>query len=170
LLGLVLFNADLIYLRFISGQASAGYYSAAYTFIAFAANLGVAWAHSVMPSLASIERTDARRNTVFETALLLAYVVALPVAVGGMLTARPLMELVFGPAFLPAVAALVWLLPAVPIAAVREIAVVGLIGSPGGERKLIRINASCAISNIAILLPVVPALRNGRRGSSHGAD
>ena len=156
LLGLVLFNADLIYLRFISGQASAGYYSAAYTFIAFAANLSVAWAHSVMPSLARIEKTDARRNAVFETALLLAYVVALPVAVGGMLTARPLMELVFGSAFLPAVAALVWLLPAVPIAAVREIAVVGLIGSPGGERKLIRINAICAIFNIAILLPVVP--------------
>jgi O-antigen/teichoic acid export membrane protein len=156
LLGLVLFNADLIYLRFISGQASAGYYSAAYTFIAFAANLSVAWAHSVMPSLASIDKTDSQRNAVFETALLLAYVVALPVAVGGMLTARPLMGLVFGPAFLPAVAALVWLLPAVPIAAVREIAVVGLIGSPGGERKLIRINASCAIFNIAILLPVVP--------------
>jgi O-antigen/teichoic acid export membrane protein len=42
------------------------------------------------------------------------------------------------------------------VAAVREIAVVGLIGSAGGERKLIRINAICTAFNIAILLPVVP--------------
>ncbi len=156
LLGLVLFNADLIYLRFISGQAAAGFYAAAYTFIAFAANLSVTWAHSVMPAMARHDRTDARRNEVYETAMLLAWTVALPVAIGGMLTAAPLIQLVFGTDYAPAVPALVWLLPAAPIAAVREIAVVALIGTPGGERSLIRINATCAIFNIAILLPVVP--------------
>jgi O-antigen/teichoic acid export membrane protein len=156
LLGLVLFNADLIYLRFVSGQAAAGNYAASYTFIAFAANLSVTWAHSVMPSMARFDKSDGRRNDVYETSMLLAYTVALPVAVGGILTARPLMDLVFGPEYLAAVSALIWLLPAVPVAAVREIAVVGLIGSPGGERKLVRINATCAAFNIAILLPVVP--------------
>jgi len=156
LLGLVLFNADLIYLRFVSGQAAAGYYAAAYTFIAFAANLSVTWAHSVMPAMARIEKADAHRNDVYETAMLLAYTVSLPVAVGGILTATPLIELVFGADYAPAVPALVWLLPAVPIAAIREIAVVGLIGTAGGERRLIRINAICAVFNIAILLPVIP--------------
>lgn len=156
LLGLVLFNADLIYLRFISGQAAAGYYAAAYTFIAFAANLAVAWAHSVMPAMAVYDRADSQRNAVYETSMLLAYTVALPVAVGGILTAGPLIDLVFGPEYVPAVRALIWLLPAVPIAAVREIGVVGLIGTPGGERKLVRINASCVVFNLAILLPVVP--------------
>lgn len=156
LLGLVLFNADLIYLRFVSGQAAAGYYAAAYTLIAFAANLSVTWAHSVMPTLARYEKLDAERNAVYETSMLLAYAVALPAAVGGILCASPLIELVFGIDYAPSAPALAWLLPAVPIAAVREIAVVGLIGTPGGERRLIRINATCAIFNIAILLPVVP--------------
>lgn len=156
LLGLVLFNADLIYLRFVAGQSAAGYYAAAYTFIAFAANLSVAWAHSVMPTMARYERTDTGRNDVYETSMLLAYTVALPVAVGGILTATPLIRLVFGGDYAPAVPALVWLLPAVPIAAVREIAVVGLIGTEGGERRLVRINAICAAFNIAILIPVVP--------------
>ncbi|HEX6943371.1 MAG TPA: oligosaccharide flippase family protein [Gemmatimonadaceae bacterium] len=156
LLGLVLFNADLIFLRFVSGQAAAGYYAAAYTFIAFSANLSVAWAHSVMPSLSRFERADAQRGTVYQTSMLLAYLVALPVAVGGILTAGPLIDLIFGVEYAPAATALAWLLPAVPIAAVREIAVVALIGSAGGEKRLIRINATCAIFNVAILLPVVP--------------
>lgn len=156
LLGLVLFNADLIFLRVVSGQVAAGYYAAAYTFIAFAANLSVAWAHSVMPSLARFERADEERNTVYQTSMLLAYAVALPVAVGGILTAGPLIRLIFGAEYAAAATALAWLLPAVPIAAVREIAVVALIGSPGGERRLIRINATCAVFNVAILIPVVP--------------
>lgn len=157
LLGLVLFNADLIFLRFVSGQAAAGFYAAAYTFIAFAANLSVAWAHSVMPSLARFQPHDAQRNEVYETSMLLAYAVALPVAVGGILTAAPLLQLIFGTEYSPATIALTWLLPAVPIAAIREIAVVALIGSPGGERQLVRINATCALFNVAILVPVVPA-------------
>ena len=156
LLGLVLFNADLIYLRVISGQAAAGYYAAAYTFIAFAANLSVTWAHSVMPSLARLERHDASRDEAYASAMLLAVLVSLPVAVGGMITSAPLIQLVFGSDYLPAVAALAWLLPAIPIAAAREIAIVGLIGSVGGERQLIRINAMCAAFNVAILIPVVP--------------
>ena len=157
LLGLVLFNADLIYLRFVSGQASAGYYAAAYTFIAFAANLSVTWSFSVLPVLSRHDRMDPERARVYETSVLLAYAVALPVAVGGMLTAAPLVRLVFGADYLPAVPALVWLLPAVPLTALREVAVVALIGTPGGERRLIRINAICAVFNVAILIPVVPA-------------
>jgi PST family polysaccharide transporter/lipopolysaccharide exporter len=156
LLGLVLFNADLIYLRFISGEAAAGYYAAAYTFIAFAANLSVTWAHSVMPTMARFEKTDDQRNGVYQTALLLAYAVSLPVAVGGMLTASSVVVLVFGSDYTPAVPALVCLLAAVPIGAVREIAVAGLIGSPGGERRLIRVNAMCVAFNLTILIPVVP--------------
>lgn len=156
ILGLVLFNADLIYLRFVSGQAAAGYYAAAYTFIAFAANLSVTWAHSVLPALARHERGEDERNRLYQTAMLLAFTAGLPVAAGGMLTAVPLIELVFSPEYRPAAMALVWLLPVVPLAAIREIAVVGLIGTPLGERRLIRINAWCALFNVALLIPVVP--------------
>ena len=164
LLGLVLFNADLIYLRFVSGEAPAGNYAAAYTLIAFAANISVTWAHSVMPTIVRHDQADPRRNEVYGTAMLLAYAVALPVAVGGILTAPPLIELVFGARYLDAVPALTWLLVIVPVGAVRELAVTGLIGTSGGERKLIRINATCAAFNIAILLPVVP--RYGLKGAA----
>ena len=156
ILGLVLFNADLIYLRFVSGQAAAGYYAAAYTFIAFAANLAVTWAHSVLPSLAKFERGDAGRNEVYASAMLLAFLVSLPIAIGGMLTATPLIDVVYGDAFAPAAVALVWLLPAIPLSALREVGVAGLLGSTDGERFLIRSNAMSAALNLALILPVVP--------------
>jgi O-antigen/teichoic acid export membrane protein len=89
--------------------------------------------------------------------MLLASLVALPVAVGGFMTAEPLIRLIFGAEYAPAAAALAWLLVGVPIATVREVAVAALIASPGGERRLIRVNATCAVFNVAILIPVVPA-------------
>jgi O-antigen/teichoic acid export membrane protein len=155
-LGLVLFNADLIYLRFVAGQAPAGYYAAAYTFIAFAANLAVTWAHSVLPALAKFDRRESGRNEVYSTAMLLAFVVSLPIAIGGMLTATPLIDLVYGSAFAPAATALVWLLPAIPLSALREVGVAGLLGSADGERFLIRTNAMSAAVNLALIIPIVP--------------
>lgn len=156
LLGLVLFNADLIYLRFVSGQAAAGFYAAAYTFIAFAANLAVTWAQSVLPSLARIERGDPARNEIYGTSMLLAFAASMPIAAGGMLTAGPLIALVYGAEFAPAATALIWLLPAVPLSALREVTVAGLLSSADGERYLIRTNAISAVLNLAMIVPIVP--------------
>lgn len=156
LLGLVLFNADLIYLRIVSGQSAAGFYAAAYTFIAFAANLAVAWAQSVMPAIARTTPGGEERSSVLGNALLLSFVAAVPVAAGGMMVAGPLVQLVFGPGFEPAVPALVWLLPAIIFSALREGVVAALITSAGGERELIRVNAIAAVVNLALLVPVVP--------------
>lgn len=156
LLGLILFNADLIYLRLVSGEREAGLYAAAYTFIAFAANLSVAWAHSVLPAIARSPAGSMERNAVYARALALSFWAAVPLAVGGAVVAAPLMTLVFGEAFGASSGTLVVLLGAVPVAALREVITAGLIASPGGERQLIRINAVSAAMNVAVLVPVVP--------------
>ncbi|HEX7121862.1 MAG TPA: oligosaccharide flippase family protein [Gemmatimonadaceae bacterium] len=156
LLGLVLFNFDLIFLRFVAGETPAGYYAAAYTFIAFSANLIVAWAHSVMPSLARLSGSPRERNEVYATTTMLGLSIALPAAVGGILTAPLLLGVLFGQEFAPAATALQWLLPVVPLAAVREIAVAALISSPGGERRLLKVNAWTAAFNVALVTMVVP--------------
>jgi O-antigen/teichoic acid export membrane protein len=156
LLGLLLFNFDLIYLRYIAGAASAGQYAAAYTFVAFAANLSVAWAHSVMPALARLDQRPDERNDVYATTQAMGFAVTLPVTLGGMLVAEPLIVLVFGPGYEPAGRALQWLLPAVPLSAFREIGVAALIGSEGGERRLFRMNATAVAINVALVLAIVP--------------
>jgi O-antigen/teichoic acid export membrane protein len=155
LLGLLLFNADLIYLRFVTGQSAAGYYAAAYTLIAFCANLSAVWAQSVLPALARSD-SDAARDDVYARAMMLAFAVSLPVAVGGILTATPLITLVYGIDFVPAVRPLVWLLPAIPLGALREVTVAGLLSSEDGERHLIRTNAITVLINLGLIIPVIP--------------
>ncbi len=156
LLGLVLFNFDLIYLRYLTGSEAAGYYAAAYTFIAFAANVSVAWSHSVMPALARLETRPEERDEVYESSLVLGFAVTLPVAVGGLAVAGSLIDLFFGSGYEPAARVLLWLLPAVPVSAMREVVVSALLGSPGGERRLLRINITSVVINVALVVPVVP--------------
>jgi O-antigen/teichoic acid export membrane protein len=155
LLGLLLFNFDLIFLRYVKGASDAGYYAAAYTLISFAANLIVAYAHTVLPVLARLEHEPAERNRLFQSAMSQAFAAALPLAVGGHLVAPQLIGEVFGGGFGSSVVALQWLIWSIPLAALREIPVVGLIAAHR-EQDLLRVNAITAACNIALCIVVIP--------------
>lgn len=157
LLGLVLFNFDLIFLRYVKGEAAAGEYAAAYTFIAFSSNLIVAFAHSVMPTLArSRDTTEGGvRDRLYDGAVAQVVALTLPVAIGGAVVASTLLTFVFGDAFLPGAVALRWLVLSLPFAAIREIAVVAVIASDG-ERSLVRVNLVTVICNVALNIALVP--------------
>ena len=155
MLGLLLFNFDLIFLRYMRGEATAGYYAAAYTFISFAANVIVAYAHSVLPVLSRLRDNAAAQADTYVTAMAQSFAVALPAAIGGLLVAGSVISLIFGAEYAPAVPAMQWLLLTIPVAAVREIAVVALIAN-GGEKRLVQINAITAVANIALNVALVP--------------
>jgi PST family polysaccharide transporter len=155
LLGLLLFNFDLIFLRFARGPESAGYYAAAYTLIAFAANMIVAFAHTVMPALARLQDDAAGRQRLYATSVAQAFAVALPVAVGGVLVAPDLVTTVFGNRFHESVVALQWLLWTVPLAALRELPVVALVASHA-ERRLLRVNVMAVGANVLLVIALVP--------------
>jgi O-antigen/teichoic acid export membrane protein len=156
LLGLVLFNFDLLFLRYVKGERDAGYYAAAYALISFAANVIVAYAHSVLPVISRADSSDADRQSVYGGSMILAFAVALPVGVGGALVAEPLVDLVFGTGFTPAAAAMSWLLLTIPIAALREMAVMGLLAK-SGERALVRVNLYTVVANLVLNVALVPS-------------
>ncbi len=155
LLGLVLFNFNLVLIGVVRGRADAGLYSAAYTLIAFGANLIVAFAHTVMPTLARMDTDLAARDQVFQRSVLQAFAVALPAGVGAALIADQIILTMFGAEFAGAVAALRILAWYLPLAAVRELPVVALIAA-GQERALLRVNTSTAIANVALAVIAVP--------------
>lgn len=163
LLGLLLFNFDLIYLRLRSGAEAAGYYAAAYTMISFAANLIVAFAHTVLPTLSRLEEAPEERNGLFVTVCAQAFALALPVGVGAWFVARQVVGEIFGAAYLPGVVALQWLAWSIPLAALRELPVVALI-SAGEEWALLRVNAITAACNVALVVATVP--RFGLEGAA----
>ncbi|MEP7380616.1 MAG: oligosaccharide flippase family protein [Gemmatimonadota bacterium] len=155
MLGLLLFNFDLIYLRFRTGAEAAGYYAAAYTMISFAANLIVAFAHTVLPTLTRLDGDAGERNALFTTVCAQAFALALPVGVGTWYVSGQVVGEVFGPAYLPGVVALQWLAWSIPLAALRELPVVALIAA-GRESALLRINAMTAVCNVLLVLATVP--------------
>lgn len=155
LLGLLLFNFDLIYLRLRTGAEAAGYYAAAYTMISFAANLIVAFAHTVLPTLTRLERAPEERNTLFVTVCAQAFALALPLGVGTWYVATQVVQQIFGAAYLPGAVALKWLAWSIPLAALRELPVVALIAA-GKEGSLLRVNAVTAACNVALVVATVP--------------
>lgn len=163
LLGLLLFNFDLIYLRLRTGAEAAGYYAAAYTMISFAANLIVAFAHTVLPNLSRLEDSPAERDGLFTTVCAQAFAIALPVGVGAWYVAGQVVGEIFGAAYLPGVVALQWLAWSIPLAALRELPVVALI-SAGEERALLRVNALTAACNVVLVVATVP--RYGLEGAA----
>jgi len=163
LLGLLLFNFDLIFLRFSAGAEAAGYYAAAYTMISFAANLIVAFAHTVLPNLTRLEGEPADRNALFVTVCAQAFALALPVGVGAWYVAGQVVDQIFGSAYLPGVVALQWLAWSIPLAALRELPVVALI-AVGREGALLRINAITVVCNVALVVATVP--RYGLAGAA----
>lgn len=163
LLGLLLFNFDLLFLRFRVGAREAGLYAAAYTFIAFAANLVVAFAQTVLATLAKLTDRPAERLAVYHTATAQAFAIALPVGVGAWFVAPLAIQLLFGSAYEPGSVALRWLAWAIPLAALRELPVAALIGSRR-ERALLRINAWTALANVSLVIVAVP--RFGLEGAA----
>ncbi len=155
ILGLLLFNFDLVFIRIVRGRAEAGLYSAAYTLVAFGANLIVAFAHTVMPVLARLDNDLNERSRVFQRSVFQAFSLALPAGVGAALVAHQILGTVFGDQFTGGVAAMRILAWYLPLAAIREMPVVALIAA-GEERALLRVNALTALSNVIIVVALVP--------------
>jgi O-antigen/teichoic acid export membrane protein len=82
LLGLVLYNVDLLILRYLRGEADAGRYAAAYVLISFCANLMIALSHGAAVDGARA-RADAGHCRHHRIGRRGGWLVTMPVAIGG---------------------------------------------------------------------------------------
>lgn len=104
---------DIVLITKILGYTQAGLYTAAYKFFDLMAFFPAVVSHSLYPVLAAFmarQDTQAVRDTL-EKYLRFLLALALPMGVGGMLLARPIITLLAGPQFAdsaPVLAILVW--------------------------------------------------------------
>ena len=158
LLGLMIYNSDLIFIRLFTGRsASVGYYAAAYTLIGFLANLGIAYSISLLPTLTRLGSDRDRQLALYETAHAHVFAVGFPIAVGGSLLAGQIISLVFGPAYGPAVLALQIVVWSVPVGLLRDIPIAGLI-SNGREDRVLRLTAWATAFNLLLNVLLIPTL------------
>lgn len=151
LLGLVIYNSDLILLRFFRDTASVGWYAAGYLLVSFLLNLGGAYSQSLTPALTrSWERTRLYHTSALQVALL-----SVPLAVGASFVAGQVVGTVFGARYAPAGTALAILIWSIPFSLAREVATAALVVG-GGQRLVFRLTAWSAVFNLALNFALIP--------------
>jgi O-antigen/teichoic acid export membrane protein len=147
-LGLVIYNSDIMFLRALRDSASVGYYASAYTLISFLANLGVAHGTSLLPALAKLHQDPAAERALFQGALARTFAVAFPVVVGGSLVAAGVIELAFGKAYAPAAPVLQVLMWSVLASTARGVCGPALIAR-GSQKLLLYSNIYGVVLNLS---------------------
>ncbi|MGQ0646183.1 MAG: oligosaccharide flippase family protein [Gemmatimonadaceae bacterium] len=157
LLGLLVFNFDLILLRFSWGSETAGYYAAAYAIVSLLLNLGVTFYSNLLPGLSRLRDDRGAFQALYGDASVLLTVLMLPFVVGGAILARPLIELVFGAGYAPSAAPLVPLLVAGALTLSRFVPLAAVVAL-GRRREALWINGSGALVNVVLNVVLIPRL------------
>ena len=155
LLGLTIFNSDLIFVRLFRDAEAAGFYAAAYLVVSFSVNLGLAYSMALMPSLARAATDRPAQRALYQHGLLHMVAGGLPIAVGGWVLALPLVVTVFGTAYSPAAPAFAILVWSIPLSLVRDIPIVAMI-THGQERTVLRVTGMAVVLNIALNVALIP--------------
>lgn len=109
------YRFDTVLLNIYSGDIPTGHYNAAYNLIFALVTLSNVFNTALYPSLSrQAVRDPSSLPLVYERLLRYLLIVALPLAVGGFLLAKPLVALLFGAEYgptAPLLAILIWVLP-----------------------------------------------------------
>ncbi|MGA9349029.1 MAG: flippase [Anaerolineae bacterium] len=152
----VYFRFDTVLLSLLKGDTEVGYYNAAYRIIWLI--VGVQWAFygAIYPALARKWPDRAAFEVLANRLLRMMVTVAVPMAVGGVILARPLLDLFFGPAYAPGVRAFQILICGTAVNFVSGMWGYGLIASDR-QSQYMRMEIVVAATNLAsnaILIPL----------------
>jgi O-antigen/teichoic acid export membrane protein len=155
LLGLLIYNSDLIFLRFFRDRAAVGLYAAAYLLVSFISNMGTAYGLSLLPSLTRTAAVPSDHRGLYHTATAHVFAIGFPITLGGCLLASQITMLVFGSGYSDSANALRIVIWAIPLSLVRDIPVMALMAS-GREDRILRLTAWAAGAGILLNLLLIP--------------
>lgn len=102
LMGVVMINTDVLMLGWLTTAEATGFYAAAQRPIQLLYIAPTLIAAAFFPALTrSVKNQDADFRPIFERGVVATYLLAVPIAIGGFLLASPIMELLYGSAYLP---------------------------------------------------------------------
>jgi O-antigen/teichoic acid export membrane protein len=164
----VLFRVDMAMLAIYKPTSQVGQYGAAYKLLETTAFFSWAVNVAVLPSLSRLStRTTPHVGDVYQRGLKLVIAITLPVAVGAVVLAAPVISLVYGPNYAPAAKALALLAPTIalfPISALSS----QLFFAQGRRPTVAIVYALVALENIALNLVIIP--RYSLQGAAAGTS
>jgi len=163
ILGLLIFNADLLLLRWLKDSATVGQYVAAYTLISFAINLSVAYGQTLLPSLTALNRSLVEQHALYRRSMLQIGILAVPFSLGGWFLGVEVLTLVFGPDYRPAGQVLALLALSLP-ASLWRMGPQTLLIAHNRQDALVPVTAISAAVNLVLNLMLIP--RYGASGAA----
>jgi len=157
LLGILIYNADFIFLRVLHGSAAVGYYAAGYTLVTFFLNIGIAYNLSLLPSLTRLRGSKQELEELYHTSLAQVFAVGVPAAVGGSLLAAQITGFLFGPGYAASAVPFALLIWSIPLNLLRDVPLMALLSSEG-ERWVFRVTLWAAVLNFALNIALIPSL------------
>ena len=152
----VLFRVDMAMLAIFKPARQVGEYGAAYKLLETTAFFSWAVNVAVLPSLARLSPTTTPSvGEVYQRGLKLVIAITLPVAVGAIVLAGPVISLVYGAQYHAAASALALLAPTIalfPISALSS----QLFFAQGRRPTVAIVYAAVAVENIALNLFLIP--------------
>jgi len=153
--GFLLMRVDLLMVKYMLGAQATGYYSISETMAENILTFPVVVGTILFPKLSGMTQSTARlhltRKAAFVTAALM-----IPIVILASVLAKPMIQLVFGKSFLPAVAPFIWLMPGSFFLSI-EIVVVQYLNSLGFPKVIAYSWLVVTALNIGINLWAIPA-------------
>ena len=161
---LINYNFDSVILGFMLGATTVGWYSAAYKPVTVALALPMTFFVGLYPALTRsyAEDRDGFRMVVLQS-LRLTSSLAVPLGVGGAILARPIIGLLFGPAYEPSIPVLRILVWSAVLVILRGPFHLGLRAANRSGVEL-RCAMICAGVNVALNIALIP--RYGMTGAA----
>jgi O-antigen/teichoic acid export membrane protein len=163
LLGILIYNADFIFLRVFRDAAAVGYYNAAYTLVTFFLNVGTAYSLSLLPSLTRLSSVRREQEHLYAGAMAQVFAAGLPVALGGTLLAGPIIALLYGAGYSAGAEPFRLLIWCIPLCLLRDVPLMALQAA-GREGKILRVTLFAAGVNLGLNVLLIP--RWGLRGAA----
>ena len=149
-------NFDIIMLQFLRDEEEVGYYSAAYRIILFFIGVAIMYNHAIFPVVSRQFKTsvDAMRSLLSASTKLMV-ILALPLAVGGTILARPIMNLLYGSEYDNGIIAfqlLIWVVAIIFVSALYSHALIAC----GRQNIYARVEVMVGLVNLALNFALIP--------------
>jgi O-antigen/teichoic acid export membrane protein len=164
----VMFRVDMTMLAIFKPAREVGQYNAAYKLLETTAFFAWAVNVAILPSLARLTpQTTPTVGFVYQRGMKLLLALTLPVAVGCVVLAHPIIQLLWGSQFHKASEALALIAPTIPAYAIVSLTA-QLFFSQGRRPTVAKVYGAVAVENITLNLILIPRL--GLFGSAIGAS
>ncbi len=154
----LIYNIDTVMLGFMRSNAEIGYYNAAYKIILPLIMVGAVYFDAIFPITAKYYKTslDSLKKLQSYTAKLMV-IIALPLAVGGTILSKPIMNLLYGPKYNNGIIAFQILIWAVALIYLNTIYAKGMWAC-NKQGVFLKIVSAQAIVNILLNFILIPEL------------